>query len=141
MIRLTVAKRLWLGLALMLALLAAAYFISLQAARTLQSPFSELAASAESRRAAVAQMQASVDEMSQAVNSYRKDRDPKHLAAIAGAQKRFDAASMDYQRLASSESDKALSRDTAERYGRYTAQAAELVRALDAQAARGDGYV
>jgi PAS domain S-box-containing protein len=135
-IRLTIAQRLWIGLGLLLSLLAAAYVFTLRTVSTLDAPLAQPADDVQARRAAAAEMQTRFNEVHQAVMGYLERRDSAQLASRKPAEARFDAALASYRRPGSSADGQALAQQVSERYTRYKGQADESVRAADAHASK-----
>ena len=123
-IRWTVALRLSLGLALILALFAAGHVVSQRAAHTLEATLSEVVSDAESRRAAADEMKLGLEHMTRAAASYDGKRDSRDQVSRAQAQ--VERALQTYAGLASAEQSRVLAQRAMQVYGRYRDQAHRL---------------
>jgi PAS domain S-box-containing protein len=135
-IRLTIAQRLWIGLGLLLSLLAAAYVFALHMVSALDAPPAQPVDGAQARRAAAAEMQTHFNQVHQAVLSYLDGRESAQLARRKAAESRFDGAVASYRRLGSTPDSQALAQQVSDGYTRYKAQADEAIGASDARAAK-----
>jgi PAS domain S-box-containing protein len=135
-IRFTIAQRLWIGLGLLLSLLAAAYGLALRMVSEPDAPPARPADGVQERRAAAAEMQARFGEVHQSVAGYLAGRESGQLENRGVAESRFDTALASYRKHGSDADSQALAQQMSDLYTRYKAQADEAVGAADALAAR-----
>jgi PAS domain S-box-containing protein len=128
MTTLSVANRLRLGLALMLALLLAGYVLALRHSPPDASNLTRLLAQMNEQRAAVAAMQARAQESWAAVNAFLRDRDSRQVQALEQADAGFQDTLQRYSEAAGSEEQRSLAREIGEQHARYSAQASALLR-------------
>jgi PAS domain S-box-containing protein len=126
MTRLSLANRLRIGLALMLALMVAGYLLALRQAPPDASGFTRALARSEAAQRGVAAMQSSTDAIRGAVDAFTRDADAKHLQSVAEADAQF-AAGLKRYGAALGRDGQALVAQLSERQGAYTAQAKELL--------------
>ena len=138
--RLTISQRLWLGLSLILALFAAAHFVSVRATQQLDVTLSEAVEDSEARSAASYEMQIALDRMTRALQSVSDVHDPNQREQLSDAQTGFSRALSRYAAFASTEGSHSLHRDVERRYGRYNERVAALVRQVDEHGRRLAAY-
>jgi PAS domain S-box-containing protein len=135
MTQLSVANRLRIGLALLLALLAAGYVLSLrQPVPDANRAKIELAQS-ESEQGALVRMQAAANAMLVEVEAFARDRDAAHEDAFRAADQRFEAALKQLAEGAARAEQRRIAREIGERHARYRQQGEALLRAPPAAAA------
>jgi PAS domain S-box-containing protein len=132
MTRLSFANRLRLGLALMLALLGAAYVLALRQAPPDASGLARALSESEARRSALAAMQASADESWAVVTGLLRASGPPELTALEQADQKFAAALKRYAEAGDDEHRK-LAGEIEAQHARYRQQAGELLNASPAQ--------
>jgi PAS domain S-box-containing protein len=135
-IRLTIAQRLWIGLGLLLSLLAAAYVLALHMVSAPVAPPARPADGVQERRAAAAEMRARFREVHQSVAGYLAGRESGQLESRKVAESRYDTALANYRKHGAAADSQALAQQVTDLYTRYKAQADEAVGAADALAAR-----
>jgi PAS domain S-box-containing protein len=121
MTRLSVANRLRIGLALLLALLLAAYVLAVRQGQPDTAPVKRAMSQAESKRSVIAAMQASLEESWSASEAFVRDRDAVSVAAFKQADGKFGDALKRYTQSAASDEQRALAREIGAQHVRYAA--------------------
>jgi PAS domain S-box-containing protein len=128
MTKLSVANRLRIGLALLLALLAAGYVLALRQPVPDANRVKIELTQSENERSALAQMRAAADAMRAEVEAFARDRDAAREDAFREADQRFDAALKQFTDGAVREEQRRVAREIGERYARYREQGEALFR-------------
>jgi diguanylate cyclase (GGDEF)-like protein/PAS domain S-box-containing protein len=139
-LRLTISQRLWLGLGLILALFAAAHYVSVRATHSLDAVLSEAVEDSEARSAAAYEMQIALDRMTRAVQSVSDVHEPAQRKQLLEAQEGFERALSSYAAVASTDGSRGLHRDVERRYVRFKEHAAALIQQAGSHARRLAAY-
>ncbi len=132
--RWSTTQALWLGLTVLLALFAGAHFLTLRAARSVDTALFDLAGDVASRGAAAYQMKLGLDGMTQASLAYSGK--PTARAQVTRAEAQVERAFQAYGALASAESSRLLAQQAGYAYKRYRRHVHQLIQLTDEQFAR-----
>jgi diguanylate cyclase (GGDEF)-like protein/PAS domain S-box-containing protein len=135
-LRFTISQRLWLGLSLILALFAAAHFVSVRATQALDAALSGVVEGSEARNATVYEMRLALERATRAAQAYLDETSAARRAQVTGALLTFENALASYATLAATQDSRELAEAAAGDYGRYERAVAAILRAQDAQARR-----
>jgi PAS domain S-box-containing protein len=131
---LTIAQRLWLGLALILGLFASADLISLWAARKVDLTLYDLVRTGEERRNAGYDMRDSLAAVLSAVQTYASTGLPQQRNAIGQAESVFLQALAHYQAVALTQRSQTFSQTTTTGFNAVKGEAQRVIALADQQA-------
>ena len=131
---LTIAQRLWLGLALILGLFASADLISLWAARKVDLTLRDLVKTAEERRDAGYDMRDSLAAFLSAVQTYASIGLPQQRSAIGQTESVFLQALAHYQAVALTQRSQTFSQTTTTGFNAVKGEAQRVIALADQQA-------
>ena len=135
LLQLSIARRLWLGLSLIVALFAIAHLVSLRATRELDRVLSTVVSAGQGRAAAVQAMKVHLDAMDRAIRDFVDGGTPEQRSRLATVEKSFDKALEQYRATAHSADVRELADATARA---FEALRGEVDRVANQRTARAD---
>lgn len=134
MSRVSIAQRLWLGLAIIWGLFVVADLISLSAANRVDQALETLVSAGDERRGAGYDMRSELAAIVRAVQGYAKERDPEQLARLNKSQQAFERALDSYTHASTETLSRTLALRVKKSYAGFKRQCGELLRLSDARA-------
>lgn len=140
-LRLTLARRLWLGFGLLSLVLLISVVVVERNMAVVDKNLTAIIETDEPQSAAAYEMEINLIGTGFAVLGYLHDRDPAHLERIEDDARDFDRFQARYHELAEGELEKELAAAVDQGYAQFTALADDLIRIEDAQTAKLDVFL